>query len=351
MASQLDFIINTNQVNRYGFRVLTEGIRTDNYLKNPVVLAYHNDRLESVGKAIQLDKKPDGELLVKVDFDENDPFSMLLFNKYKNGYMSATSIGLLDLIQSLDEKDLLPGQNYPTVTESEMLEMSLVNVPGNASCIKLYNSEMKEIKLSMIETKPNFKNMSKEEKTVEQLMAENLALKKDRAKNLVELHVKRGAIEAGETGFFEKSAESDFEGTKLVLELRPDKKDETSGNKALADQLIELHLTRGAISDQEKDFFKKAAVLDYEGAKKVLEARKGKDTIDQFLGNPKAETSAAVGSDDRSKWTYLDFYKKDPVGLSKMRAETPDKHKTLLEAHKTLLRSEGKVVLDSDDES
>ncbi len=352
MASQLDLIFSNNKLNRYGFRVLTEGISTENYMKNPVVLAYHEDHLVSVGKTIELTKKPDGEFVGKIDFDENDPHAMLVYNKYKNGYMSATSLGLLREIESVDDKDLLPGQQFATVLKSEMLEISLVNVPGNAGCIKLYNAELKEIRLSMIETNPNLKPMSKEEKTVEQLQAENLTLKKDRAKNLVQLHVKRGAIEVGETDFFEKSAEHDFDGTKVVLEMRPDKKAEGTDKQALADQLVELHFTRGAITAEEKDFFKKSAVLDYDGAKKVLEARKGKDAVDQFLAAPKTGggQNAATDPDDRSKWTYLDFYKKDHASLIKLKAETPDKYKTLLDAHKKALRGEGKVLIDEDTE-
>lgn len=349
MASQLDLVISNNKVNRFGFRVLTEGIRTENYMTNPVVLAYHEERLVSVAKAIALTKSPDGEFSAKIDFDENDPFAMLIYNKYKNGYMSATSMGLLRLVESCDERDLMPGQSFPTVVESEMLEMSLVNVPGNAECtVKLYNAELKEIKLSLIETNPNPKPMSKEEKTVEQLQAENLALKKDRAKNLVQLHVKRGAIEAGETEFFEKSAEHDYDGTKVVLEMRPDKKADGADKQALADQLVELHFTRGGITAEEKEFFKKSAVLDYDGAKKVLEARKGKDAVDQFLGTPRGDNAAAADTNDRSKWTYLDFYKKDHASLLKLKAESRDKYNTLLNDHKQALRAAGKVVVDEE---
>ncbi len=348
MASELTLVISNNDVNRYGFRVLTEGIRTENYLKNPVVLAYHEDRLVSVGKATRLEKKLNGEFVATVDFDENDPFALLVFNKYKNGYMNATSLGLLELVESANEKDLIQGQSYPTIVESEMLEMSLVNVPGNAGCVKLYNSEMNEIKLSMIESKPNLKPMSKDEKTVEQLQEENRALRKTLAGEMVALHVKRGSIEAGEADFFTKSAENDFEGTKKVLEMRPEKKDE---NAEKAKALVELHFTRGAITSDEKTFFEKSAISDYEGAKKMLEAKKGKDAVDQFLGSAPASASAsAQGNDDKAKWTYLDFYKKDQPGLIKMKAETPDKYKTLLEAHKKALRDSGKVQIDEDTE-
>ena len=62
MASQLDLIFNNNKINRYGFRVLTEGINTENYMKNPVVLAYHEDRQVSVGKTIELTKSADNTL-------------------------------------------------------------------------------------------------------------------------------------------------------------------------------------------------------------------------------------------------------------------------------------------------
>ncbi|MEI6898552.1 MAG: HK97 family phage prohead protease [Bacteroidota bacterium] len=353
MASVHEFIASDNQVNRYGFRVLTEGIRTENYMKNPVVLAYHDDCILAVGKAIAISKDADGKFRITVDFDEQDEFAMLLYNKYKNGYMSAVSLGLLNEVESVDEKDLLPGQHYPTITQSDMLELSLVNVPGNVNAIKLYGKEMNEVKLSMIETNLKFSTMSKEEKTVEQLLAENQALRKDRAKDMIALHVKRGAITDGEAGFFEKSAESDFEGTKKVLELRPDKKDETADKEKMAGQLVELHFTRGAITADEKEFFSKSATLDYEGAKKVLEARKGKETVDSFVASQHLGAPGKKEDDpeDRSKWTYLDFYKKDPDALGKMKTETPEKYKTLLDGHKNALRKSGKVSIDTEDEN
>lgn len=267
--------------------------------------------------------------------------------------MNATSLCVLNLVESTDEKDLLPGQKYPTVIESEMLEMSLVNVPGNSNAtIKLYNAEMNEVKLSMLKSKPNFQSMSKEEKTVEQMQAENLSLRKTMAADLIALHVKRGAIGNGEEDFFKRSAENDYEATKKVLDLRPGKSEPDGQKEALADQLVELHFNRGAISENEKEFYKKAAVSDYEGAKKVLELRKGKDAVDNFMGGAggKDAGSQAPGADDRSKWSYLDFYKKDPEALASLKLSAPEKYKTLLEAHRTALRKEGKVLIDAGEE-
>ena len=104
MASQLDLVISNNDVNRYGFRVITQGIRTENYMKNPVVLAFHEERLVSVAKAVLLTKNPDGSFAVKIDFDEKDPFAMLVFNKYSNGYMNELLSAFSRLLNQLTKK-------------------------------------------------------------------------------------------------------------------------------------------------------------------------------------------------------------------------------------------------------
>ena len=193
--------------------------------------------------------------------------------------------------------------------------------------------------------------MEENKKTVEQLTQENAALRKTMSKDMVALHLKRGAIEPTEVDFFEKSAENDFEGTKKVLEFRPDKKDDSGAKDKLATDLVELHFTRGAITEQEKDFFKKTAMMDFDSTKKVLEARKGKDDVDGFVSGMKvSKDDKKDDPEDRSKWGYLDFYKKDHAALTEMKTKEPDKYKKLFLTHKNALRKEGKVVLDEGDE-
>jgi len=351
MAAELDFQISDNSLNRLGFRIFTQGIRIESFERNPVALYDHNGTIMSIGKWKNLAKNGD-KFNGTCQFDEEDEFAMKLYKKYKNGYMSGVSVSVDPLVESEDPADMLAGQELPTVKESELLEISLCNVPGNRNSVKLIH-EGKPVQLSVIQKTQQIKKMGKDEKTVEQLTNENTALRKDRAKELVSLHVERGAITPEESTFFEKNAEENYEETKRVLSLRKGQKADDNARDQLATQLIELHFKRGAIQEGEKDFYKKAAMTDYEGTKKVLELRKGTEVIERHLAGMQGAVADNKNEDgsDRSKWKYMDYYKNDLPGLKKMKLEKPEEYKKLLEAHRREISGQGKYILEDEDES
>ena len=351
MASELDFCINDNSLNRYRFRILTEGIATDNFLKNPVCLLEHNGDILSVGKWKNLRKEADGRFLGTLEFDESDPVAMKAYKKYKNGYMSAVSQSIEEVEVSNDPSVMLPGQEFETITKSELLEISLCNIPGHQNALKLFRRGQ-QVSMSVFTENTKNRSMANNEKTVEQLTAENVALKSRMAKSMVKMHLDRGAITEAEREFFERNAELDYAGTEKVLTSRKGNEVQDESKKVLATSLAELHFTRGAISADEKDFFVKAATADYEGTKKVLEMRKGTQAIDQHVAGmqPGSDTSKP-GDGKTTEPTYMDMYKNDLPGLQKMRKENPDKYKTLLEAHVRTIGKSGKYILEAEDES
>lgn len=344
MALELDFILNDESVNRYGYRVLTMGIQTGNFEKNPVCLVVHDNHQLSIGKWKNLRKE--GNLFkATLEFDEEDSLAVTLYKKYKNGYMSAVSMSFLEIAESEAPELLIKGQKYATITECELTECSLVNVPGNANALKLFTADGKEKQLSLIGSEnQNPKTMQKNEKTAEELGLELETLRKNRALDLVSLHLDRGVIAAEEKEFFLKNAELDFDATKKVLEFRKTPEKDNSSD-ALADQLVTLHFDRGAIVAEEKEFFLKSAKLDYAGTKKVLELKKGKETLDALTQNLGLGKDL-VGKDDRSTWSYLDFYKKDLNALQLMKEKEPERHSKLLAAHTLSLKESGEYVLD-----
>ncbi len=342
MALELDFIISDESVNRYGFRIISEGINSSNFLKNPVCLVSHRDAYLSVGKWKNI-RVENGVLKGTVEFDEEDTDAVKIYKKYKNGYMSAVSISVLPLTESTDAEFLMPGQKYPTIVTSELLEISLVNVPGNANAVKLMGKNGDIIKLSLI----NHSTMSKEEKTIEELKRENEQLCAQRAKDLVKLHLNRGVITHDVVGFFEKNAIDDYDATKLTLERMPTPEGSQNSDAPtqLAKQLVEMHFKRGACSAEEVSFYENAAVLDYDTTKKILEAKRGTEGLQDVVKNLTNGTSTP-GSEDRSKWSYLDWYKKDLSGLTKMQSEKPDEHKKLLDAYTLSLQRDGVIIKD-----
>ncbi|MCX6232626.1 MAG: HK97 family phage prohead protease [Bacteroidetes bacterium] len=350
MALELDFIINDESVNRYGYRIISAGINTENFLKNPICLYQHSSENLSIGRWKNL--RVEGNVFkATLEFDETDDFAKKLYNKYKNKYMSAVSLSMLRITETDDPKYLLPGQRCETVLECELLEMSLVTVPGNANSIKLFNKDGEECKLNFIVENKNSNQIQTKmaiTKTVEELQADNDKLKKQLAADLIKKHQERGAINADNALFFENSAMLDYDGTKLALEKLPSKKDDTGDTKKLAAQLIEMHQKRGAITAQELAFYTKAAESDYEGTKKILEAKKGTEVLDNIVSNLSTDKTKQSDSKDRSKWNFSEWYKNDLDGLQKMETEKPEDYKKLQLAYREDLKKEGTYIPSED---
>lgn len=336
---EIPFIICDNSVNRYSWRLLVEGIDLSGFIKNPVCCYQHDTYSVAVGK--WKDLKIVGEQLKgTVEFDRNDEESVRLYWKYKDGFMSAVSLNIIPLETSEDKKLLLPGQKYPTVTKSELLEISLVTIPGQKNAVKLSTPEGGEYKLNLV-TNNNSKKMDQETdqgKETIQLREQLEKQKKLNAENLIALHVNRGVVAPEEIEPLKQLAMQDGESVSTMLNARkePAKGDDTVEN------LIKLHFERGAITEQEKPIYALSAKTNFEETKKVLEAKPGKEVVEQLnLGASALGTTAE--NEDRKNWTYLDYFKKAPAALQKMEKENPEAFKKLELSFVEKAKSEGIV--------
>lgn len=325
-----DFIICDNTINRYGWRLLVEGIDLAGFMKNPVLCYQHNTWSVPVGKWENL-RIENAQLIGTAVFDANDDDAVKLYWKYKDGYMNACSLNIIPIEESDDPSFLLPGQRYSTITKSELLEVSLVTIPGQRNAVSLSHPDGNEYKLSLIINQNT--EMAKEEKTVDQLKAELEQQRKLNAENLVKLHVQRGVVQEGEEDSLRTLALENYDTVNKMLEARKPAEKPTETNKEqLALSLVELHSTRLGLTVDEKRMYVNAATLDYDGVKKVLEGRKGKETIDTFMQGMGSGTGNKAIGEDRSSWTYLEFYKNDPDALALMAKNEPDKFKVLEQA-------------------
>ena len=137
--SQKRIILSDSSLNRYGFRVLTSGMLIEAFKKNPVMLYMH---FRDEGSPIWGDSKAIGhwediqlngdELSAIPIFDKVDDLSKAIAAKYEAGTYNAASVGI--------RKDLLvPGQTRETVTECELMEASIVDIPANSNAVRLYD--------------------------------------------------------------------------------------------------------------------------------------------------------------------------------------------------------------------
>jgi len=293
---EMDFIICDNTLNRKGWRLLVEGIDMEGFLKNPVCCVQHDTWAVPVGKWKNL-RVGNEQFLGTMEFDRNDENAVKLYWKYQDGFMNAVSISIYPLEENEEPAMLVQGQRYPTITKSELWEISLVTVPGQKNAVKLCMPDGEDYKLNVISNNKNISKMKEQEERKEETPADVMVLKhqlaiesKRNAKNLVKLHQQRGVVQDGEVESLEKLALSDYETVEKMLDARTPTKEE---------------------NQEEKD----------EEGKKLAEA------VKKLTQN--TEPGKLSGVSERNDWTFYDYFRKDPKALDAMREKDPEKYKKL----------------------
>lgn len=169
-----EVVISNSRLNAYGFRVLTEGIDTTQYERNPILLWMHNrplrgttDEVLPLGRIENL--RIEGDCLIGTPvFDEQDEFAMRIKSKWDQGILKMVSAGLEVLKWSDDPNLLVVGQRRATVTKSKLEEVSIVDIGANDDAITLYKegrkitlSAGKEEALEFMNIKTTVTNMKK----------------------------------------------------------------------------------------------------------------------------------------------------------------------------------------------
>lgn len=132
-------VICSGTVNRYGFRLLPEGGRLNSYKKNPVLLYDHGSHGKQQHIPIgRLEVALQNGVLVGVpEFDMDDKFAAGIAKKWNKGYLNAGSVGFEPITLTGDPELILPGQTNETVSEWELLEVSITPLPADRDAVKL----------------------------------------------------------------------------------------------------------------------------------------------------------------------------------------------------------------------
>ena len=140
------FVCSDESLNSYGFWVLTSGIDTGKFEKNPVMLWNHSRSYGSRNDVLPIGYWKDlrisgGELSAEAVFDQKDDFARAIAEKVSQGIVRACSIGIRVLATSMEKAYLKPGQTRETVVSCELREISLCDIPsnGNAVAVALYD--------------------------------------------------------------------------------------------------------------------------------------------------------------------------------------------------------------------
>lgn len=289
------FIINTENVNSYGYRILTDGIDYAQYMRNPVVLFMHERDInaykgsEVIGHCTKLYKEGT-TLIAEVEFDEQDEFAKKIAGKVERGYIRMASMFAEIKEVSADPHHLLEGQVYETVTACKLVEISIVDIGGNDNALKL-SKDGKPFQLKKIVTNTS-NNMdikvialalgmgenTKEEAVLsalhslktdkEKAEAEVVALKKtireihkSDATTLVDKAVQLGLIPEALKESQLKQFEADFDGQKAVLSKLVADKEAENTQQGKANTVREVVLGAGAkptgTADENFDYLQK----------------------------------------------------------------------------------------------
>lgn len=174
-------ILSDSSLNRYGYRVLTEGIDYSAFAKNPILLYMHfRDEgspywgtYKAIGHWEDI-RVEDGVLSAEPVFDKVDELSQTIAAKFEAGTFNAASISIRILATSSEKEFLVPGQTRETVTKCELMEASIVDIPANANAVRLYDRDtsaclavgMENAAVPLLRQTPTAMNLKAKWKTV-----------------------------------------------------------------------------------------------------------------------------------------------------------------------------------------
>ena len=315
------FIINDeNIVNEYGYRVMTDGIDTVQFMRNPVVLYLHErgfgkkdgpDGTEVIGRVINLSKE-EGKLIAELEFDVAEKYANGIAGKVERGYIRMASIYADVKETSTDLADVLPGQIFETVTKSKLVELSIVDIGGNDNALKL-SRDGKRIKLKRLNTKPE-NNTNMEFKTI----ALALGMSSESSPESVHAEVTKLKL---------AKEKADNKVTELETAIK-------ASRTAEATTLVGTAIQLGLIPEGLKDSQIKSLENDFDGQKAVL-SKLISDKQDEEKDSDKHNSVREVvlgGKGSQKKTIELSFdylQKNDPEQLKKIRDEEPKEYARL----------------------
>lgn len=135
LKNKVSFVASTESQDRYGDVINQNGWLLEAYARNPVVLFNHQANSLPLGKGLVRVEK--GQLMIDVEFDQDDEFARKIENKARKGFLNAVSVGF-NPVESISRSEL--PKDHPAYStrggqffnKSELLEVSIVTIPANS---------------------------------------------------------------------------------------------------------------------------------------------------------------------------------------------------------------------------
>lgn len=317
-------ILVSDKVNRAGYRINVGGIKLANYQANPILLFMHNragddwrtrpasDERLPVGRLENL--RVEGGNLVADDpiWDSNDELAKRLKAKFEGKFMNAFSIGIIPITVSDAPEWVVAGQTRSTIVDSELLEVSIVDIPKDGQAVRLSMPDGDSI--DTLVPKINQSQSSNQP----EMDLKNIALK-----------LKLG----------EKATEGD-----VLTALDKLLSENAAHQKARADALLERGRKSGVITQANEKSWSNIIAQSLDDAEVLISSHQppagGGDGVGEDKKTPTAQellklaadkNGGAPGkkSDKREDWDYDKWSREDPKGLNEMRLKEPTKYEQL----------------------
>lgn len=296
-----------DSLNSHGSRVLTAGVDTAQYSRNPVLL-YMHERGKVIGYMKDIEVK-DGEITGEPVFDCATDLSKQCKKQWEVGSLRMVSIGIDILEVSEDPETLVVGQTAPTITKSRIFETSIVDIGANDNAIVM-RRDGKRITLGKDSENPLPMLSNNHKKTTKQMEPKAIALKLGLPET------------ADESAILTKIGELQNTAAEVAT-LKKDKEDLTLAQvTAAVDAAIkENRLT----ADKKEHFVNLGKAVGIESLKATLDAMSPAARLSKTI-NP------ASSSAPESKNTYSKLSEVPEDELRKMRSENPEAYRVLFKA-------------------
>ncbi len=284
------FVFNDESVtNSYGFSVLTAGIDTSDFEKNPICLYDHKNTTKNVlGTWSELQVKK-GQLSGVPTFDTEDVDGKEVVRKVTKGTLKACSMGLF-----FKKEDIKVVDGKVVLTKCRLFEVSIVAVPSNANAITLYNESgemLTDEKVQSLCLSVQGKQPSKQKNMKDLKLHLNLGENADATDVL-----------AAVKGIEAKLSIANKERDKAQERVKQLEDEKTAKLKAEFEEELGLAVKDGRLNADGKDNFLKLAGGNYETATALLKTLPKQKTIADELKDEKA----TLAKFDKMTWKELD---------------------------------------------
>ena len=130
----MSFVISTDDVDRHGDVILSQGWHLESYRRNPVFLWAHDYARPVIGRAVEVWSEAH-RLVAEVEFAPTD-FAQEVAKLYRSGYQRGVSVGFKPLRYEERRHEKMGAFLGIRFLEQELLEASAVPVPANKDALR-----------------------------------------------------------------------------------------------------------------------------------------------------------------------------------------------------------------------